>query len=132
MAKQIETRLKREAHAIIARQILGLLLLSVLVLSIAGQRAGLSVLVGGMVYSLPDLIFVQRFIRYTGNKAVTEFISRFFAGKMMKLILRGVLIVIATMKLPVDALWVMVGFASCTLLFWAACMMHFSKQRGAV
>lgn len=132
MAKPIEKRIKREALTIIARQAMGVLLLAVLVLSIFGHHAGFSVLVGGMAYSLPDLLFVLRFIRYKGTRAITEFMARFYTGKMIKIILRGFLVVMATIQLPNDGLWIIVGFASCPFLFWVACMMHFSKQRGAV
>lgn len=132
MAIPIETHFKRETQAIVMKQLLGVLLLSLIICIFFGQRPGISTFVGGMAYSLPDLLFVRRFIRYTGIKAVTQFMSRFFVGKMAKLALRSILIVFASLQPQVDTLWLIVGFVSCAFLFWAACMMHFSKPRGAV
>ncbi len=132
MVKPIESRVKREAYAIIVRQLLGVPLLSACVLMLVGKRESLAFFIGGMAYSLPDLLFVWRFFRYFGTKAITEFMARFFAGKMVKLILRSLIVVYAAIHLPGNALWVFIGFISCTFIFWAACMMHFSRQRGAV
>ena len=132
MVKRIEQRIQGDAYAIITRQLLGISILFTFVLVLFGQFAAISFMIGGLAYGLPDLFLVWRFIRYKGVSAVNEFMARFFTGKMVKLIMRSILIVTAIVHLRVNALWVITGFICCPFAFWAACMMHFSRLRGAV
>lgn len=132
MVKRIEQRIQSDAYAIITRQLLGISILCALVLVLFGQFAAVSFMIGGLAYGLPDLFFVWRFIQYKGVNAVNEFMARFFTGKMVKLILRSMLVVMAIVQLPLNTLWVIIGFVCCPFMFWVACMMHFSRLRGAV
>lgn len=132
MIKQIERHIQEEAYAIILSQLLGVAILSIALLLLFGQHYAFSFFVGGMAYGLPDLLFVWRFIRYSGVKAINDFMGRFYVGKMVKLILRSVLIVFTVKHLPTNMLWVVIGFVSCPFLFWAGCIMHFTRLRGAV
>jgi len=132
MTKQIEKRIQEEAYAIIVSQLLGVAILSIALLLLFEQHCAFSFFVGGMAYGLPDMLFVWRFIRYSGIKAINDFMGRFYVGKMVKLILRSVLVVFAAKLLPTDMLWVVIGFVSCPFLFWAGCIMRFTRLRGAV
>lgn len=132
MAKPIEKRIQGEAYAVIGRQIIGVIILSLVIYASVGKMPGMSFFIGGMSYSAPDLLFINRFMRYSGSKAMNMFMTRFFAGKMVKIILRGAILVFVSMHIPLNVMWVLIGFVGCTFIFWTACMIHFSKQRGAV
>ena len=132
MVKPIEKRIQQHAYAVIAKQILSIPFVASIVWVLVGQKAAISLLLGGLAYAIPDLLFIWRFVRYSGTSAINSFITRFFTGKMVKLILRSALVIYLSVQLPVDKLWLFVGFMSCTFLFWTACMMHFTRQRGTI
>ena len=129
MVKPVERHIKRQALAIIIRQLIGVSLLSILFFLVAGQTLSFSILMGGLSYSLPDLLFVSRFLRYDGIQMITGSLVSFFAGKMVELVLRGILVLIVIIYLPVNPLWVCIGFMSCSFIFWAACMMQFRERQ---
>jgi len=120
MVRLIEQRIQSEAYAIIVRQLIGVSILSTLIFGCFGQQSAMPFLLGGIAYSLPDLLFIWRFIRYKGLNAVSEFMGRFVIGKVVKLILRSVLLVVAVKQLPANSLWIVIGFVSCPFLFWIA------------
>lgn len=128
----IEKRIQHDAYGMILGQLVGITVLASLVFLLGGKQPGLSVLAGGLAYSLPDVLFIWLFVRYAGIHAMKPFMSRFLMGKVAKLIVQSILVLLSLKYLPVEAVWVVAGFASCGFLFWVACIMHFSRQRGAV
>lgn len=118
-----------EAYRIVLLQLLGVVMLSLVTLLIKGAHASFSVLMGGLAYGLPNLYFVFRVFRYAGAHQMTAFITAFFLGEAIKLILSAVLFLVIVKYLPVSLLSTLVGFVGAIVAFWIVCMWHFSRQK---
>ena|SRR3990167_1941363 len=126
--KPLSKLIQHKAYRIVFWQLAGVVLLALLSTIVKGVDTGLSVLVGGLTYGIPNLIFVWRVFRYAGAQQMTQFMAAFFAGEALKLILSGILFVVVVKTLPVSLLSVLVGFAGAIVSFWIVCMWQFSKQ----
>lgn len=126
--KPLNKRVQNEAYRLVIWQLAGVVVLALLALLIRGSMSGLSVFVGGMAYGLPNLVFVWLVFRYVGAHQVAQFITAFFLGEMLKLILSAILFLVIVKHLPVSLLSTLVGFIGAIVSFWIACMLHFSKQ----
>jgi len=118
---------QQQAFKIVYWQLAGVVALALLSLPIAGTTSAFSVLCGGLCYGLPNLFFVWRVFRYAGAQQMTQFMSAFFIGEMLKLVFSGILFLLVVKYLPVSLLSVLVGFAGAIVLFWIVCMWRFSK-----
>ncbi|MBX3708409.1 MAG: ATP synthase subunit I [Gammaproteobacteria bacterium] len=118
-----------EAYQIVLLQLMGVVMLAVLSLVLNGTRSGFSVLMGGLAYGLPNLIFVWRVFRYVGASQITQFVTAFFIGEIVKLILSAVLFLMIVKYLPISLLSVLIGFAGAIVLFWVVCFWIFSKKK---
>lgn len=117
-----------QAYQIVYWQLAGVFALAFVSLPFSGVTSAFSVLCGGLCYGLPNLIFVWRVFRYAGAQQMTQFMSAFFFGEMLKLLFSGILFLLVVKYLPVSLLSVLVGFAGAIVLFWIVCMWRFSKQ----
>ncbi|HEX4044915.1 MAG TPA: ATP synthase subunit I [Gammaproteobacteria bacterium] len=120
-------RVQHQAYAIVGWQLAGVGLFALLALLINGKTGGLSVLAGGLAYGLPNLIFVWRVFRYSGAQQMTQFMTAFYLGEVIKLILSGILFLVIVKYLPVSLLSVLIGYAGAIMLFWIVCMWYFSR-----
>jgi ATP synthase protein I len=127
-SKSLKTLVQGEAYQIVIRQLGGVVLLAVLAWLIKGDKVGLSVLLGGFAYGLPNLYFVYRVFRYAGAQQMTQFIAAFFLGEALKLIFSAILFLVIVKYLPVSLLSTLVGFIGAIISFWIVCMWHFSRQ----
>lgn len=127
-AKSLKQLVLHEAYQIVFWQLIGVALLALAALILVGLNSGFSVLMGGLAYGLPNLLFVWRVFRYTGASQMTQFAAAFFMGEMFKLILSGILFLLIVKTLPVSLLSVLVGFVGAIIAFWVVCMLHFSRQ----
>lgn len=127
--KPLNKIIQHQAYQIVMYQLIGVFILALLAIPISGLVNGLSVLAGGMAYGLPNLFFVWRVFRFAGAHQMTQFITSFFMGEALKLILSAVLFLIIVKTLPVSLLSVLIGFAAAIVLFWIACIRYFSKKR---
>lgn len=127
-AKSLRNLVQHEAYEIVALQLSGVVLLAVFALLVKGKISGISVFAGGMAYGLPNLGFVWRVFRYSGANQMTQFMTAFFIGEMIKLFLSAIIFIVIVKYLPVSLLSVLVGFIGAIVSFWIVCMWHFSKQ----
>ncbi|EKD70983.1 MAG: hypothetical protein ACD_46C00307G0002 [uncultured bacterium] len=125
--KTLQARIQQKAFRIVFWQLIGVVLIAFIALLMTDVTHGLSVLLGGLVYGLPNLIFVWRVFRYAGVQQMTAFLSAFFIGEAIKLILSGFLFVLVVKYLPVSLLFVLVGLAGSMLSFWIVCLWQFSS-----
>lgn len=125
---KLQRIIQQQAYQIVYWQLAGVALLALLTLPIAGMIPAFSVLCGGLCYGFPNLVFVWRVFRYAGAQQMTQFMSAFFFGEMIKLIFSGILFLLVVKYLPVSLLSVLVGFAGAIVMFWIVCMWRFSKQ----
>ena len=129
-SKPLNKIIQHQAYRIVFWQLAGVLVLALLVLPVSGITSSFSVLAGGIAYVLPNLVFVWRVFRFAGAHQMTQFITAFFLGEAMKLVLSAVLFLVIVKYLPVSLLSGLLGFAGAIVSFWIVCMWHFSKQQG--
>ncbi len=130
-AKSLKNIVQHEAYQLVLLQLVCVLILAMFALVIRSTNSGFSVLMGGLAYGLPNLVFVWRVFRYTGAQQMGLFVMAFFVGEMGKLILSAILFLFIVNYLPVSLLSVLVGFIGAIVSFWIVCMWHFGRQRPA-
>jgi ATP synthase protein I len=126
-AQTLKKIVQNKAYRIVLLQLAGVVILAFLALLMRGLTSGLSVLLGGLAYGLPNLVFVWRVFRYVGASQTTQFVAAFFIGEMLKLAFSAVLFIVIVKYLPVSLLSVLIGFAGAIVSFWVVCFCMFSR-----
>ncbi len=127
--KSLRQLIQHEVYRIVFLQIGAVIALACVALLISGLTSGLSVLLGGLAYCLPNLLFVWRVFRYAGAQQMTQFIVAFFAGEAIKLVLSAILFLFIVKYLAVSLSSMLVGFMGAIVAFWIICLVHFSKPQ---
>lgn len=126
-AISLKSLVQHQAYQIVFKQLAVVALLALIAIPIAGVNSGFSVLMGGLTYCVPNLLFVWRVFRYAGAQQMTQFVAAFFAGEMIKLFLSAILFIMVVKTLPVSLLSTLVGFIGAIVAFWFVCMWQFSS-----
>jgi len=127
----VQKMLQREALQLVFWQLIITLVLSVLIMLIAGLNKGLSTLLGGSVYLLPHLIFAWGIFAYSGSFSPDRFMLGFLLSELIKLLLSAVLFLLIVKYLPLKLLFVMLGYAIAIFSFWLVCGWHFSRGKSS-
>ncbi len=85
-----------------------------------GVHNGLSIAMGALSYWLPTFIFMMRVSAHTGARAATRFMVALFAGEVVKLVLCGILFLIAIKYLQAQLAYALVGLIGAIIAFWIA------------
>lgn len=125
-SKPLNKMIQHQAYHLVFLELAGVLVLSILGLLLFSKLIGVSLLLGGLAYTIPNLIFVWRVFRYAGAQQMTRFAAAFFAGEGLKLILSGILFIVIVKYLPVSLLSVLVGFIAAIVFFWISCIWYFA------
>lgn len=126
--KPLKKLVQHEAYLIVFGQLSGVIVLTFLIALIYGFALSFSVFLGGMAYGLSNLVFVWGVFRFAGAHQMLQFVTAFFFGEMLKLILAAILFLVIVKYLPVSLLFVLIGFVGAIVSFWVVCMWHFSRQ----
>jgi len=121
-ALTLKKLIQSKAYHIVFLQLAGVVVLACLALILRDERSSLSVLLGGLAYVIPNLVFVWRVFRFVGAQQMTLFVAAFFFGEAMKLVLSAILFLIIVKNLPVSLLSVLVGYIGAIASFWIACI----------
>lgn len=124
----VQKSLQRQAVKLVFWQLIMTIVLSVIILLIEGLQKGLSTLVGGLAYILPNFLFAWRIFSHTGAGLSERFMIKFLFGELTKLILSAVLFLLIVKYLPIQVVFVMVGFAIAIFSFWFACGWYFGRS----
>lgn len=120
--------IKKEAYRIIYWQLFLVMGLALVLLLLQGVQSGFSVLLGGLAYWLPTLLFVWRVFARATVRAAKQFLVLFVAGEGIKLLLSAVLFVLVVKYLPVNLLSVLMGFIGAVVSFWIASMFLLTRR----
>jgi ATP synthase protein I len=112
--------LQTEVFRITFYQLIIIMGFTLLLFWLKGIQSGLSTLVGGLSHWLPTCIFMWRVSAHAGVRAVNRFMVAFFAGEVVKLILTGILFLIAVRYLHISLLPAVVGLVASIVAFWIA------------
>lgn len=126
--KTLKSLVQNQAYQVVFKQLLVIIVIAAIAALTRGVNSGFSVLIGGLIYCLPNLLFVWRVFRYAGAQQMNQFVAAFFAGEMIKLFLSAFLFVIVVKTLPVSLLSTLVGFIGAIVAFWFVCMWQFTKS----
>lgn len=114
--------INKEVFRIIFRQLLIIGAIAGALFVFKGKHSGTSALLGGLAYWIPTLIFVLRIFGRGSARGAKRFMVEFVTGEVIKLFLSGILFVLIVNYLPVDIVWVMVGFIGAVVAFWISSM----------
>jgi ATP synthase protein I len=128
MTKSLQELVQRQVFKIVFWQFIGIIVLAGIVFLFKDTKNGLSVLVGGIAYCLPNFIFVWRVFRFAGAQQMQRFVIAFFFGEIGKLFLSAILFVLIVKYLPISLLSVLVGFIGAMIAFWIVCAFSFAKK----
>lgn len=123
----LTNKVQHQAYHLVLWQLVGVVFLATIGLIIKGKTSSFSILMGGLAYVLPNLIFVWRVFRYTGAQQMVKFMAAFFVGEMLKLIISAILFLLIVKYLPVSLLSVLAGFIGAIVAFWIVCIRQFAK-----
>lgn len=129
--KNLRKSVQYQAYRLVLWQLAGVALLAIIALIFKNKTAAFSVLMGGLAYGVPNLIFVWAVFRFVGAQEMLKFITAFFLGEMFKLFISAILFLIIVKYLAVGLLSTLVGFIGAIVAFWVVCMWHFSRQTPA-
>ena len=126
-SKSLKNLVQSQAYQVVFKQFMVVVIIAAVATFAAGVKSGYSVLLGGLAYCVPNLLFVWRVFRYAGAQQMNQFVAAFFAGEMIKLFLSAILFVLVVKTLPVSLLSTLVGFIGAIVAFWFVCMWQFSR-----
>ena len=129
--KTLSDLVQQKAYRIVYWQFIGIGIITLIAFLINGMQSSLSVLAGGLVYGLPNLVFVWRVFRYAGAAQMNLFLAAFIIGETIKLILSGIIFVLVVKYLPVSLLSVLAGLAGSIAAFWIVCFWQFSGKNNS-
>ena len=84
-----------------------------------GLHAGLSALVGGAIYIVPNLVFVWLAFAYAGARQSKSVVMSLYLGEVVKLILTITMLAVALAWMKLDILSLYLAFAVALLAQWS-------------
>lgn len=119
MAKA-NSAIRKQLVQILYRQLIIMIVLTLIVFLLQGIQKGSSMMLGGLAYWLPTVAFLIWVSRYAGAQAATKFFVAFFMGEMIKLVLSGALFLLMIKYFSIDVLFGLLGLALAVVAFWVA------------
>jgi ATP synthase protein I len=91
-------------------------------------QSGISTLLGGLAYCVPNLMFVWRVFARTSAQAARSFLVAFFAGEVSKLFLSAIFFVLIVKYMAVDFKFVLAGYICAIVAFWVASFIFMAQD----
>jgi len=119
--------LQSEALKLVFWQLIMTTALSVIIFIINGLNKGISTLLGGSAYIVPNFLFAWRIFSYSGHRLMDQFLFKFMVGEFTKLLLSVVSFVLMVKYLPVNIVFVIIGYIFAIFSFLFICGWYFSQ-----
>ena len=119
---------RTDAIKMVLWQFAVILVFAFILFMLRGSQSGTSVLLGGLAYCLPNLMFVWRVFKRTTARAARQFLVAFLLGEVMKLLLSAVLFVLIVKYLPIKVIWVLAGYIVAIMAFWVVSFITLSQE----
>ncbi len=126
---KINDSIRALVKKILLWQLALILMLCILIEIISGSKAASSMLMGGMTYWIPTLIFLWRVSAHAGARAATRFVVAFFSGEVIKLFLSGVLFICAAKYFSLELVYGLMGLIGAIVAYWIASCTMLLKER---
>lgn len=117
------------AARLLRAQLLTLIVLSVLVILNSGLQASASVMLGGLVSTLPTAYFARTAFRYNGARAARQIVNSFYKGEAIKMLLTFSLFALIFKTLNIVPLAFIIGFIVAQTIFWFAPFFFDNKRK---
>jgi ATP synthase protein I len=105
-------------------QSMAVVVVSLVALILQGIQFAQSVLLGGVICLLPNLLFARWWFAYYRVQAVRKIVGIFFCAELLKLVLIGLFFVLVVVWLPINILGCLLGFMAAQVAFWLAPLVH--------
>ncbi|WP_432455278.1 MULTISPECIES: ATP synthase subunit I [unclassified Agarivorans] len=89
----------------------------------------ISVLLGGIIFLLPNSLFTLMAFRFVGATKQKQVVTSFYLGEVVKLSLIAILFVLVFTLLKVEPLALLLGFVLSSLTQWTASIFLTKKNR---
>jgi len=89
-----------------------------------GRFFAISVIVGGVLCVLPNLLFARWWFAYYSASATARLVKVFYLGELAKLCSIGVLFLLVIKFLSVSLLGCLIGFICAQIAFWVASLVR--------
>jgi ATP synthase protein I len=118
VAKLVLKPLRRQAYRLVFLPILVALLIGLALLLLVGKPAGHSVMLGALVWGIPNSFVAYRLFANVSAHAANQWINSLFFAEAVKLLLTVVLFVLIIKLFTLSLGYFFVGFCVSQLLFW--------------
>lgn len=123
--------IKLIAYTILGGQLVVIAGLALILFIIQGLANSLSFIMGGLAYWLPTLFFATVLFPYAGARAAKSFLIVFSVGEVAKLLLSGLLFILAVVYLQTNPFFALLGFAASIISFWIMSLWSLSTLGGS-
>ena len=114
------TRSVRMIYQLVGLQTMIVVVVAALGWWIKGVIEGLSVLLGGSAYLLPNLYFGHHLFAITSSQVVKRLVINFYLGELIKLTLSVGLVIVIILYVPISIMLFVMGFVGAQFGFWLA------------
>ena len=120
--------IKTEAYTLVFWQMCVVVGLALILFFVKGLQSGISSLLGGLAYCVPNFLFVWRVFSRTSAQAARNFLVAFFAGEVSKLFLSAFLFVLIVKYMAVDFKFVLAGYICAIFAFWVVSFIFMAQD----
>ncbi len=124
----VANSIKSEAYKLVFWQLFVVMGLALILFLFKGLQSGISSLLGGLAYCVPNLMFVWRVFSRTSAQAARSFLVAFLAGEVSKLFLSALLFVLIVKYLAVDFKFVLAGYICAIMAFWLVSFIFLAQE----
>ena len=118
MAKLVLKPLRLQAYRLVVLPALTALLIGLILLVLVGKQAGYSVMLGVLVWGIPNGFVAYRLFANVSAHAANQWINSLYFAQAVKLLLTMVLFVLIIKLFTLSLGYFFVGFCVPQLLFW--------------
>jgi ATP synthase protein I len=120
--------IQKDAFKLVFWQFIVIVVLALIFFLLHGLQSGVSALLGGLAYVLPNFMLVWRVFSQTSAQAAKQFLIAFVVGESTKLILSAVLFVLIVKYLPVQLIPALSGYIAAIVGFWLVSFVFMSHE----
>lgn len=104
------------------------ILISLVFFLFFGKREGISALLGGLVASLPTVLFAKKMFHYQGARAAGQIVRAFYVGEVLKLLLTAALFTVVFLLYKIAPLAFFSTYIGVLMSYWFAPLIFVNKQ----
>ncbi len=120
MPGSLTANIRRKASHLVLFQVVFVVLLALSSGILFNLHIATSVLLGGLIFLLPNMLFTLLAFRFVGASQNKQVVSSFYLGEALKLSLVAILFVLTFASLDVEPLALLLGFVLSSLTQWTA------------